>query len=163
MGRKGKEIIAFLLALLFAMPAASAQKTEQKDSLVRLIKASNIQLMEVLGKTYRRSIDATFLHNGTYLKCDTALWDVANKIINARGHVQLIQKETILTSDKMQYYVDDNMVQCRGSLVQLQDKERNTLRTHYLDYNTQDSIAFFSNGASMRDKDGQIIESMDGS
>ena len=163
MGRKGKEIIAFLLALLFAMPAASAQKTEQKDSLVRLIKASNIQLMEVLGKTYRRSIDATFLHNGTYLKCDTALWDVANKIINARGHVQLIQKETILTSDKMQYYVDDNMVQCRGSLVQLQDKERNTLRTHYLDYNTQDSIAFFSNGASMRDKDGQIIESIDGS
>jgi len=63
----------------------------------------------------------------------------------------------------LQYVVDDNLAKFRGSLVQLEDKDRNTLRTRYLDYNTKDSVAIFQNGASMRDKDGQIIESLYGS
>ena len=50
-----------------------------------------------------------------------------------------------------------------GGLVQLEDKDKNTLRTRYLDYNTKDSVAIFQNGASMRDKDGQVIESLYGS
>ncbi len=48
-------------------------------------------------------------------------------------------------------------------MVQLEDDKHNTLRTHFLDYNTRDSVAYFSHGASMRDSEGQIIESDDGS
>ena len=54
------------------------------------------------------------------------------------------------------------MAQFRGSIVELTDKDKNTLRTRHLDYNTRDSVAIFDNGASMRDKDGQIIESVKG-
>ena len=161
MGFKGKTITLALL-LAAALPLA-AQNGEQRDSLVRLIKAKTLELIEKGGRAYRKSVDATFLHNGTYLICDSALWNVDDKVINAEGHVKVIQEGTILTSDKMDYLIDEDLVQCRGGVVQLEDSKRNTLRTHYLDYNTRDSVAFFSRGASMRDSEGQIIESDDGS
>ena len=76
--------------------------------------------------------------------------------------MRLSQEGTELTSEKLDYYVNDNLAQFRGGVVQLRDKENNILRTHFLDYNTADSVAVFSKGASMKDKDGQIIESLDG-
>ncbi len=162
MGFKNKAIVVFLAASLLAVPA-SARDNGQRDSLVRLIKAKTIELIEKGGRNYRKSVDATFLHNGTYLICDTALWNVEGKVINAEGNVRLIQEGTILTSETMDYLIDQDLVQCRGGVVQLEDSKHNTLRTRYLDYNTKDSLAFFFNGASMRDSEGQIIESDDGS
>ena len=160
---KGQKIIPLALALLLCTGLSAQEKTEQKDSLVRLIKAKSLELIEKFGVNYRKTIDATFFHNNTYFICDTALWNVDTRIINAWGNVRVVQEGTILTSDKMDYLIDQDLIQARGTLVQMEDKEHNTLRTHYLDYNTKDSLAYFSRGASMKDKDGQIIESSDGS
>ena len=117
-------------------------------------------MVDVEGASYRKIVGpARFLHNDTYLLCDTALWNVETKIIEAWGNVSILQEETVLTSDKLTYIIDEDLAQFRGSVVQLEDKDHNTLRTRHLDYNTKDSIAIFQNGAAMRDKDGQIIES----
>ncbi len=152
------------LAAILAVQPASARppKKEKADSLVRLMKAESIEQLMINGQQYRKAISSTFLHNGTYLISDTALWNVDTKVINAVGHVKVIQDETVLTSDKLDYLIDDNLAQFRGTLVQLQNKKQNLLRTRYLDYNTKDSTAVFSDGASMRDVDGQVIESMSG-
>ena len=137
---------------------------ERKDSTVTLVSAKSAALIERGGQSYRKVVGpARFLHNNTYLLCDSALWNVDTKIIDAVGHVQIIQDRTRLTSNTLQYVIDDNLAKFRGAVVQLEDKDRNTLRTKYLDYNTKDSVAIFQNGASMRDKDGQIIESLYGS
>ena len=55
-----------------------------------------------------------------------------------------------------------DLAEFRGSLVELMDRDGNVLRTRNLDYNTADSVAVFQDGAAMRDKDGQLIESMTG-
>ena len=162
MGKSFHKALTLLLLALAAQPLSAQEKTEQKDSLVRLMKGSSVSLVELDGKNYRKAIDATFLHNGTYLICDTALWNVEEKVINAFGHVQIIQDETILTSEKLDYFIDDNLAQFRGGVVQLQNKKLNTLRTRHLDYNTKDSLAVFKNGGAMRDEDGQIIEGLEG-
>ena len=128
-----------------------------------MVKAQSVNIItDADGKAFRKAVDATFLHNGTLLICDTAYWRVDENIINAKGNVRLSQEGTELTSEKLDYYVNDNLAQFRGGIVQLRDKENNILRTHFLDYNTADSVAVFSKGASMKDKDGQIIESLDG-
>ena len=163
MVKEGKTIVASLLFLIPALLSAQTATQERKDSLVRLIKAESIQLIEKGASHYRKAVDATFLHNGTYLICDTAQWYVEERKIIAEGNVQVIQDETILTGDNLDYLIDESLVQFRGSVVQLVDKDQNTLRTRYLDYNTRDSVAYFQNGGSMRDKDGQVIESIDGS
>lgn len=160
MGRKIQEAIklAFAFAALLAPLFARAQ-TGQKDSLVRLIQASSLELKEVNGNSVRKAYDATFLHNGTFLICDSALWNVDTKVINCEGHVQLLQDETELTSDRLDYFIDEDLAQFRGSVVQLRNKKENVLRTRNLDYNTKDSVAMFVGGGAMRDADGQIIES----
>ena len=154
----------FLTALSLGAAAVSAQAQEDKDSLVTLVSAKSAQLIERNGESFRKVTGpARFLHNNTYLLCDSALWNVTTNVIDAIGHVQIIQDRTRLSSGSLQYVVDDDLAKFRGGLVQLEDKDKNTLRTRYLDYNTKDSVAIFQNGASMRDKDGQIIESLYGS
>ncbi len=142
----------------------SAQnQSADKDSLVRLLSAKSMWLIEKEGVPLRKVVGpARFFHNNTYLICDTALWNVNEKMIHAMGNVKVIQNETVLTSDSLHYDIDRNLAMFRGALVQLQDKDQNTLRSHFLDYNTRDSIAYFINGAAMRDKDGQLIESRKG-
>ena len=158
-------VILFLLSAVLPLGAQKRQKGQQPtDSLVRLMSAQSAELIQEKGRNYRKVIGpARFLHNKTYLICDTAYWDVDIHIIKAFGHVRILQDETVLTSEKLDYFIDDDLAQFRGTVVQLQDKERNTLRTRYLDYNTKDSVAIFKNGGAMRDKDGQLIESNNGS
>lgn len=145
--------------------ALFAQQYKQpKDSLIRLIEASSAQLQQMDGISYRKIIGpaARFFHNNTYLVCDTALWNVNTNVIKALGNVQILQENTFLKSDKIDYIIDKDLAQFRGSLVELFDKEGNVLRTNYLDYNTKDSIATFYGGGAMRNADGNLIESRNG-
>ena len=160
-----KKIQAFLFfsLLLLSVFPAKAQENEQEDSLVRLVQADTLRQTERDGRTYRRATgNAVFLHNNTYLLCDTAVWDVESRVIEAIGSVRIQQEQTELESDRMFYYIDRDLAEFRGNIVQLRDKDNNLLRTRHLDYNTKDSVAVFMNGGSMRDKDGQIIESQRG-
>ena len=155
--------MTILLAVTAVLPLKAQQQKEQSDSLVRLLKSQYVQMVDVEGGRYRKVVGpARFLHNDTYLLCDTAYWNVETNIIDAWGNVSILQEETVLTSDKLIYLVDNDLAQFRGSMVELTDKDHNILRTRHLDYNTKDSVAVFMNGGAMRDKDGQIIESRNG-
>lgn len=149
------------------LPAKDREKSKQEkteeDSLARLVRADTLQVVEIRGVSYRKvKGNAAFLHNNTYLLCDSALWNVDSKVIEAMGSVRLEQDRTVLSSDHLTYYPDRDLAEFRGSIVQLIDKDNNTLRTKYLDYNTKDSVAIFRNGGAMRDKDGQIVEGLTG-
>lgn len=158
-----KSIIALLLSVSVLAPLSAQTGRGQTDSVVVLMNAKSLEMYEnAFGRSFRKAISARFLHNNTYLVCDSALWDVEARIINAYGNVQIIQDRTVLSSERLDYLIDDNLAQFRGDLVQLLDKDGNTLRTRFLDYNTKDSVAVFERGGSMRDKDGQVIESTNG-
>lgn len=155
----------YLITLLLAFVAGFSLvlNAQDKDSLVVLLSSKSAQMVDVKGASYRKVIGpARFLHNDTYLLCDTALWSVDKEIIEAWGNVSILQEETVLTSEKLTYRIDQDLAEFRGSVVQLTDKDHNTLRTRHLDYNTADSVAIFQKGGAMRDKDGQIIESRNG-
>ena len=149
------------LSMFFRLPAQ--EKGSQVDSLVRLLSAQSMELIEKDGVDYRKVTGpARFLHNDTFLICDTALWNVRTNEIFAISNVKILQDQTVLTGDKLTYYVDRDLAEFRGSLVQLEDKDHNVLRTEFLDYNTRDSVAIFFNGGSMKDAEGQVIESRTG-
>lgn len=157
-----RKFLSIFLGLSICLSAFS-QNQEPVDSLVVLMSSKSAQLVDIEGASYRKVIGpARFLHNNTYLLCDTALWNVDARFIDAWGNVSILQEETVLTSDKLTYFIDNDLAQFRGTLVQLQDKDHNILRTRFLDYNTKDSVAVFNHGGAMRDKDGQIIESRSG-
>ena len=161
-GKNQKRLILAAILLICALPLSAQSSSGQTDSLVRLMNAQYLEQVETDGRMARKAISPTFLHNGTYLICDTALWHVDEKLINCYGHVQLMQGESVLTSETLDYLIDDNLAQFRGGVVELRNKQDNILRTRILDYNTQDSVAVFKGGASMIGEDGQIIESDEG-
>lgn len=153
-----------LLLTLFPVSVFSRESGgETQDSLVRLLTASKASMEDRGGKSFRRvEGDVRFLHNDTYLYCDTAYWCVEDQYIDAVGHVQIIQDNAFLTSDRLHYDITSSLASFRGTLVQLEDRDSNILRSTDLDYNTKDSVAVFRSGASMKDKDGNIIESRAG-
>lgn len=157
-------LCGLVVCILAGLTNLSAQEEkEQADSLVRLLNAEYLEQYEEGDEQVRKAMKATFLHNGTYLSSDSSLWYRNTNIINFLGNVKLIQGDAELTSEKLDYYVDEDRAEFRGSLVQMRNEKDNILRTRILDYNTKDSIAVFSGGASMKSEDGQIIESDNGS
>ena len=157
-----KKALHSLLVVLALSFSAVPQALFAQDK-VMLLKAESAQLLEINGESFRKVTGpATFLHHDTYLLCDTAYWNIGTNIIDAMGHVRIIQNRTTLSSNTLQYVVDQDLAKFRGDLVQLEDEDKNTLRTKYLDYNTKDSVAVFQDGGAMRDKDGQVIESLYG-
>lgn len=158
-----RSLIAGLIFLSMFFRLSAQEKGSQVDSLVRLLSAQSMELIEKDGVDYRKVTGpARFLHNDTFLICDTALWNVRTNEIFAISNVKILQDQTVLTGDKLTYYVDRDLAEFRGSLVQLEDKDHNVLRTEFLDYNTRDSVAIFFNGGSMKDAEGQVIESRTG-
>ena len=161
-----KKLLVTLFAAVLLPEYLIAQRTppgQSPDNVVTLLSAQSAELMEVRGKSLRKVVGpARFYHNSTYLICDTAYWYVEDEIIKAIGHVKIVQNQTKLTSETLDYIVQEDMAKFRG-LVQLEDKDKNVLRTRYMDYNTRDSIAIFQDGGAMKSADGQVIESKFGS
>ncbi|MCQ2138507.1 MAG: hypothetical protein MJY60_07370 [Bacteroidales bacterium] len=156
--------LACLAAACCLVMAQAPQRPKPKEeSLLRLVSADRAQQMTEGPISFRIvNGNARFLHNDTYLLCDSAAWNVSSQIIEAYGHVKVIQDRTMLTSDQMVYLINDNTATFSGTLVELTDKDGNRLRTKRLDYNTKDSTAVFERGAAMKDKSGNVIESING-
>lgn len=152
-----------LLVALGTSMAKAQDFGQDRDSLVRLISAKAIQLTEINGAPFRVVHGpARFMHNNAYLLCDSAAWDVNSNVIDAMGHVQIIQQDTHLESEFATYLADENMVQFRGTEVKLYNKKGDQLKTQFLDYNTADSVATFYNGGAMRSAKGDIVEGLEG-
>ena len=158
-------LLALILLMMVGSPDADAQKRKRRsrnqDSLLTLLNAEYARVFERPGHREYREVKgpATFLHNGAYMFCDSAIWNVSFNQVEAYQNVKLVQKKTVLKSDNVIYYADDNLARFRGDLVEVYDKDKNTLRTRYLDYNTEDSTAKFTFGGAMRTSKGEIIES----
>ena len=139
-------LLAALSLALFAQkpPKKASRAQEDEENLVYLLKAKSLEQYQVFGEQHRKALAATFLHNGMYLISDTADWNVDTKIILAKGHVKVIQGDTRLTSERLTYSIDEDLAIFSGVLVQLENKQKNLLRTQHLDYNTRDSVAVLS-------------------
>ncbi len=169
--KTGSSKYCYLLLVLVLLLAASPvpdkrrsggkSKDEDRDSLLTLLSAEYARVFERVGHREYREVKgpATFLHNGAYMFCDSAIWNVSFNQIEAYENIKLVHDKTVITSDNVIYYADENLARFRGEIVEVYDKDKNTLRTRYLDYNTRDSVAKFSFGGAMKTAKGEVIES----
>ena len=158
-----KAIISTAILLLVCICPAQAQNRNQQpvkaDSVISLLNAEWAKLTKI-GFTNYRLIKgpAAFYHNGAYLFCDSAAWNIDKEVIKAYGKVRITQDNTVLRSDSLTYLIQEDLAQFRGPLVEVFDNEGDTLRTNNLDYNTRDSLAIFRAGGAMKDKEGNVME-----
>ena len=162
-----KAIISTAILLLVCICPAQSQNRNQPpvkaDSVISLLNAEWAKLVKMGFSNFRLiKGPAAFYHNGAYLFCDSAAWNIDREIIKAYGRVRLTQDNTVLRSDSLTYLIQEDLAQFRGPLVEVFDNEGDTLRTNNLDYNTKDSLAIFRYGGAMKDKDGNVIEGTTG-
>ena len=104
-----KKVLLTLCAVLALPIGLVAQRTpsgQSPDNVVTLLSAQSAELMEVRGQSIRKVVGpARFYHNKTYLICDTAYWNVDDQLIKAIGHVKIVQNQTQLTSETLDYVV----------------------------------------------------------
>ena len=155
--RKALYITVFVLC---ALPL-TAQDNLSEDDIFRLVDAASVRQFEEFGINYRQVLGdpARFLHNNTFLLCDSAIWNVTAKVVEAFGNVRIVQDGTMLSSESAIYLIDQNVVRFNGPLVELVDKEGNTLRSNRMAYNTKDSVATYETGGAMKNREGSVIES----
>jgi len=158
-----RRLITILLSILPSFLFSQQQVQRPEKSLIRLIDAKSAVLTTSMGREYREiKGPAQFLHDNTLILCDSAVWDTQANIVDAIGHVKIIQKNTTLYSDNIKYLADQSLAQVRGNLVELVDNEGGRLRTNFIDYFTKDSIGMFYNGGCLMNKDSSFIESSNG-
>lgn len=158
-----RRFITIILSILPSFLFSQQQVQRPEKSLIRLIDAKSAVLTTSMGREYREiKGPAQFLHDNTLILCDSAVWDTQANIVDAIGHVKIIQKNTTLYSDNIKYLADQSLAQVRGNLVELVDNEGGRLRTNFIDYFTKDSIGMFYNGGCLMNKDSSFIESSNG-
>ncbi|NLX41017.1 MAG: hypothetical protein GXY75_03865 [Bacteroidales bacterium] len=158
-----RKALYIAVIVLFALPLA-AQGNLSEEDVFRLVDAASAQQFEDFGMNFRRVLGnpARFLHNNTFLLCDSAIWNVSAKFVEAFGNVRIVQDGTMLSSESAMYHIEQNMVRFNGPLVELVDKEGNTLRSDRMAYNTKDSVATYETGGAMKNREGSVIESRRG-
>ena len=160
---RARLILTAILAILFSIALPAQRRKSREESIIRLVSADEARQYTEWGTNYRLVKGrAKFFHNNTYLLCDSAIWNVDRRYIEAYGNVKIIQDKTQLTSEMMTYDIDENLARFTGNLVELKDKSGNLLRTRQMTYNTRDSVANFLGGGAMMGDDGKVIESLKG-
>ena len=145
-------LCGLVVCILAGLTNLSAQEEkEQADSLVRLLNAEYLEQYEEGDEQVRKAMKATFLHNGTYLSSDSSLWYRNTNIINFLGNVKLIQGDAELTSEKLDYYVDE--VRAEACVAPLEEYEKQNAYRDTPDGDSLDGVGEFFAGKRFRKRE----------
>ncbi len=114
------------------------------DKVELLPGADSLVIMIENGQDIRRVINnVRFRHKGSILYCDLAIQNVASNVIQAYGHVKVVQGDTItVTGDTLLYYGDTRLAVVSGRKAVLTDKKR-TLTSRKLEYDMANGLAYY--------------------
>lgn len=131
-------------------PGNAADKVELlpgADSLVGLTVPG-----QVVRKIYN---NVRFRQKGVLMYCDLAIQNATTNVIEAYGHVKIVQGDTItVQGDTMFYYGNVRQANMRGHVV-MRDRKM-TLTTVQLDYNMLSGIAHYPTPGRIVDKENTL-------
>jgi len=137
-------------------PKAPAKGAAGKKSKVILVKSSSVEkITDAAGKTIAKVHNGIFKQDYSTLRSDSAYFYMDKNMIDAFGHVNINQGDTLnIFSDKLNY--DGNTKQAiLTNHVKMIDRDA-TLTTDYLTYNTATRIATYTGGGKLVNKDNTL-------
>lgn len=141
------QYILLLLAVLFSMPAAKAQKKvklEQADQQSGGILPNGQRFDKWKG-------DVIFSHEKTRIKCDSAIRYSDTNIIEAFGHIRINEGDSItITAKKLIYNGNKKIAKLRKNVV-FTKLNQVTLYTDFLDYERLKQQAYYYNNGKLVD------------
>ncbi|WP_373511103.1 OstA-like protein [Persicitalea sp.] len=146
---KNSLLVLFLLLSTWAAgqvrPPGSLNAAAGQEDVVELLPGSDsLRITTENGVEIRRVVNnVRFKHKGSILYCDLAIQNVASNLIQAYGHVKVVQGDTItVTGDTLLYYGDTRFAIVSGKKAVLFDKKR-TLTSKRLEYDMANGLAYY--------------------
>jgi len=135
----------FLIILLGSLGQAFGQKHERIK-----YKADELEYGKKNGDSYRKLTgNVIFTQESTTVYCDTSYYYRKDNMMNANGHVHIIDDSTDITSKKLIYEGNDRMAKLRDKVVYVRGDRR--LYTDFLDYDLDNEIAHYFNSGKLYD------------
>lgn len=138
----------------------SSKKSDVSSRLIKLIQADFAK--SIPNQRNKQSLigNIIFLHDSTYMYCDSAVFDKQNNNIEAFGNVEFIENDTIYLQGKYLYYDGNKKLAEIRDDVKLEDPST-TLITNILFYNRNEKRAYYTTGAQIINAD-KYLESIEG-
>jgi len=145
-------VIAIVALSFLNLAFAGAQQRRQifieHADLMRNLKKDGVEIRRLIGNVVIRHDDIT-------MKCDSAYEFVGSNRFDAFGRVVVIQEDTRLFGDTLHYDGNSKTGRVRGKIVRLLEKDAE-LVTKFLDFNTQENIAYFYGGGIITSEDSKF-------
>ncbi len=137
----------FLLAVLTFSLHAKAQGSKEKIKY----KADKLQLIKKDGDRVRRlTNNVVFTQETTTVYCDSSFFYKNTNIMEAFGHVRIVDDSTTITADKLIYNGDLRTAELRNNVIYTNGES--TLYTDFLDYDLDLEIAHYFNKGKLVDE-----------
>ena len=141
-----------LLVLLVSFYAVSWARDKIKVSY----RAENLEGVEKGDESYKKLIDnVVFIHEGVTIKADSAQYYDQKGIIEAYGHIEIIDKDgASIVADRLLYDTNKKVAQLRDQVVYQADTI--TCYTDQLDYEVNTKKGYFSQGGRLVEGDNTL-------
>lgn len=135
----------FLVIILCLSTVAQAQKGERIK-----YKAEELEYGKKKDESYRKLTgDVVFTQKSTTVYCDTSYFYKKRNVMEATGHVRIVDDSTTITSRQLVYEGDERMAKLRQNVVYLRGERE--LYTDFLDYDLEGEIAHYFNKGKLID------------
>ncbi|WP_258098281.1 OstA-like protein [Marinoscillum pacificum] len=143
---KTLQYYTFLIILLMASPLVHAQKGKK----IRYKAEGSLESGRRDGESYRKLVDkVVFTQENTTVYCDSSLFFSKRNVMEAFGHVKIVDDPAVITSVELLYEGDARMARLRKNVVYREGERR--LYTDFLDYDLDGEIAHYFNGGKLID------------
>jgi len=141
--REIKHLIFFSLILL---PLISIG---QKNERIKYKADELFEFRENGQKMRKLTGNVVFAQESTTMYCDSSLYHVKANLMEAWGHVKIVDDSVIITANTLIYDGKNKTSKLRENVVYTKGEQQ--LFTDFLDYNTETEIANYFNNGELRD------------
>ncbi len=146
--------LLFVFLLISALLPAEAQRKARKIDY----KAKTLTVGKRDGQKFQKLIDqVVFTQEETTVYCDSSFYFKRKNIMEAYGHVRILDDSTVITSEELLYDGDSRDSELRKNVVYTKGVQQ--LLTDFLDYNLDSEIAKYFNGGKLLDSTTNTLTS----
>lgn len=148
-----RRLIFLLLVVIAVLPSEAQRKARKID-----YKANTLTVGKRDGQKFQKLItDVVFTQEETTVYCDSSFYFKRRNIMEAYGHVKILDDSVTITSEELLYYGDTRDAELRKNVIYSKDDQR--MLTDFLDYNLDTELAKYFNGGKLLDSTTNTLTS----
>lgn len=142
------KVLQYYIFLCFLTGLSHLGQAQKKEKIK--YKADQLEFGKINDESFRKlSGNVVFTQKSTTVYSDTSYFYKDRNIMEAEGHIRIIDDSTTITSKKLIYEGDNRMAKLRDNVVYLRDEQK--LYTDFLDYDLDAEIAHYFNKGKLID------------